>query len=278
MPKIKIDDFELYYETQGEGEPVLLVPPNWWPCATWNVGVVPVLAKKYRTIIYDSRGTGRSDKPKSGYTVSQFAQDGIQLLSQLGVSRCHLVGFAIGGQIVQAMAIVQPDLVASLTISTTATGARGLDDMPREVGREALDEIEKIGFENYIRAHIDNDQMAYNPEYYRTHRELAATLGEALWSGQSTVEQYRIHELARLTWDTLAEAPKVKVPTLVLCGADDRIQRGGSTPEATARRLAPLIPGAELALVPGVRHMTFWDGAAALDALQDFLARHPIAR
>lgn len=278
MPKIKIDDFELYYETQGEGEPVLLVPPNWWPCATWNVGVVPVLAKKYRTIIYDSRGTGRSDKPKSGYTVSQFAQDGIQLLSQLGVSRCHLVGFAIGGQIVQAMGIVRPDLVASLTISATGPGARGLDGTPREVGREALDEIEKIGFENYIRAHIDNDHMAYNLEYYRTHRELAATLAEALWSGQSTVAQYRIHELARLTWDTLAEAPKVELPTLVLCGADDRIERGGSTPEATARRLAPLIPGAELALVPGVRHMTFWDGAAALDALQDFLARHPIAR
>jgi pimeloyl-ACP methyl ester carboxylesterase len=82
---------------------VLLVPPNWWPCATWNVGVAPVLAKKYRTIIYDSRGTWRSDKPKSGYSGSQFAQDAIQLLSQLGVSRCHLVGFAIGGQIVQAM-------------------------------------------------------------------------------------------------------------------------------------------------------------------------------
>jgi pimeloyl-ACP methyl ester carboxylesterase len=92
---------------------VLLVPPNWWPCAAWNVGVVPVLAKKYRTIMYDGRGTGQSDEPKSGYTVSQFAQDGIQLLLQLGVSCCHLVGFAIGGQIVQATAIVRPDLVAS---------------------------------------------------------------------------------------------------------------------------------------------------------------------
>lgn len=276
MPTVAVNGVEIYYEMQGSGETVLLVPPNWWPCATWNVGVVPFLARHYRTLIYDGRGTGRSGKPKDGYSVLQFAQDGIELLHQLGVTRCHLVGFAIGGQIVQAMAIARPDMVASLTIATTGPGARRLDGMPREVGPEALNEIAKIGFEKYIRTHIDNDRMAYNPEYYRGHRDIAATLAEALWSGQSTVEQYRLHELARLTWDTLAEAPKVKVPTLVLCGADDGIERRGSTPAATAKRLAPLIPGAKLALVPKVRHMTFWDGDGALKVLDEFIAGHPI--
>jgi hypothetical protein len=40
--------------------------------------------------------------------------------------------------------------------------------------------------------------------------------------------------------------------------------------------LALLIPGAELALIPGVRHMTFWDGDGALKKLQEFLGRHPV--
>jgi pimeloyl-ACP methyl ester carboxylesterase len=66
------------------------------------------------------------------------------------------------------------------------------------------------------------------------------------------------------------------VPTLVLCGEADEVNRGGSTPVGTARRLAELIPNAELMLVPGVKHMTFWDGTAALAGLMDFLARHPI--
>jgi hypothetical protein len=66
------------------------------------------------------------------------------------------------------------------------------------------------------------------------------------------------------------------VPTLVLCGAEDGVERRGSTPAATAKMLAPLIPGAELALIPKTRHMTFWDGDGALIALQGFLARHPI--
>ena len=276
MPTVAVNGVEIYYETQGSGEPVLLVPPSWWPCATWNIGVVPALSKRFRTIIYDGRGTGRSAKPKTGYNVRQFALDGIELLQQLKINRCHLVGFAIGGQIVQAMAIELPEMVASLTISTTGPGARRLDGTMREVGPEALDEIKKIGFEKYILEHIDNDHMAYNPEFYRSHRELATALARALWSGQSTVEQYRMHEQARLTWDTLAEAPKLKVPTLVLCGADDGVERRGSTPETTARRLAPLIPGAELALIPRVRHMTFWDGDGALKTLQDYLERHPI--
>jgi pimeloyl-ACP methyl ester carboxylesterase len=75
----------------------------------------------------------------------------------------------------------------------------------------------------------------------------------------------------------LANAAKVPVPALVLCGAADDVNRGGSTPVGTARRLAELIPGCELALVPEVKHMTFWDGEGALAMLQDFLARHPIA-
>ena len=84
------------------------------------------------------------------------------------------------------------------------------------------------------------------------------------------------HEQARLTWDALGKAPEVKVPTLILCGADDDVNRRGSTPVGTARRLAELVPGCERALIPGVRHMTFWDGDGALIALQKFLQGHPI--
>src|SRR5690349_2864446 len=110
MPTVNVNGVEINYETRGNGDPVLLVPPDWWPCATWNVVVVPVLSRRYRTIIYDSRGTGRSGKPQDGYSVEQFARDAIELLKQLGIVRCHAVGFAIGGQIVQAMAIERPDL------------------------------------------------------------------------------------------------------------------------------------------------------------------------
>lgn len=276
MPIANLGDVSLFYEEAGQGEPVLLVPPSWWPAATWNVAVVPALSQRYRTIIFDCRGTGRSSKPKDGYTVQQFAQDGIALLSQLKISRCHVVGFALGGQIVQAMAIARPDLTATLTMAAAGPGSKTLSGSPRDLSPEAAREIGEMGFEQYIKSHINNDGMAFNPAFYREHRDVATTLADALWSGQSSVVQFRYHEEARLTWDALAKAPEVKVPTLILCGADDDVNRRGSTPVGTARRLGELVPGAELALIPGVRHMTFWDGDGALKALVDFLARHPI--
>jgi pimeloyl-ACP methyl ester carboxylesterase len=276
MPTANIGDLGLYYEESGYGEPVLLVPPSWWPAATWNVEVVPVLSQRFRTIIFDCRGTGGSSKPKDGYTVQQFAQDGIALLAHLRIPRCHVVGFALGGQIVQAMAIARPDLVATLTMAAAGPGSKTLSGGQRDLSPEAAREIREMGFERYIKTHINNDGMAFNPGFYREHRDLADALADALWSGQSTVEQFRCHEQARLTWDALAKAPEVKVPTLILCGADDDVNRRGSTPVGTARRLAELVPGAELALIPGVRHMTFWDGDGALQAIRIFLEHHPV--
>jgi 3-oxoadipate enol-lactonase len=276
MPTANIGDLGLYYEESGYGEPVLLVPPSWWPAATWNVEVVPVLSQRFRTIIFDCRGTGGSSKPKDGYTVQQFAQDGIALLSHLRIPRCHVVGFALGGQIVQAMAIARRDLVATLTMAAAGPGSKTLSGGQRDLSPEAARAIREMGFERYIKTHINNDGMAFNPVFYREHRDLADALADALWSGQSTVEQFRCHEQARLTWDALAKAPEVKVPTLILCGADDDVNRRGSTPVGTARRLAELVPGAELALIPGVRHMTFWDGDGALQAIRIFLEHHPV--
>lgn len=275
MPTAQIGKLKLYYEVQGHGDPVLLVPPSWWPAATWNIGVVPTLSQQYQTIILDCRGTGRSDKPQDGYTVKQLAADCFGLLRHLQVSRCHAVGFAMGSQIVQAMALEHPERIATLTMTASGPGSQTLDGAQRQL-TSAAGEISEMGFERYIRSHIDNDGMAFNPAFYRDHRQVASDLADALWSGQSTIEQSRLHEDARLTWQPLEQAGGVKVPTLILCGEDDLVERRGSTPAGTARQLAERTPGAELALIAGTRHMTFWDGNGALEALKDFLARHPL--
>jgi pimeloyl-ACP methyl ester carboxylesterase len=276
MPKANLGDVEIYYEEQGEGEPILLAPASWWPSDAWKVNVLPFLSKRFRTIVFDCRGTGRSSKPADGYTVVQFAQDCIGLLGKLGISRCHAVGFALGGQIVQAMAIERPDLVATLTIAASGSGAKTLSGSVRNVSPDTEREIRELGFERYIRAYVENDKMAFNPEFYREHGDVVKALADAVWSGQSTVDLFRRHEDARLTWDTLGKAAEVKVPLLILCGADDDVSRRGSTPVGTAKRLAELTSGAELFLIPSVKHMTFWDGSGGLIALQDFLSRHPI--
>ena len=276
MPSAKIGDIDIYYEEQGQGEPVLLAPPSWWPSDTWKVSVVPFLCKHYRTIIFDCRGTGDSSKPDHGYTIEQFAKDCAGLLGYLKVSRCHAAGFALGGQIAQALAIQRPDLVATLTIAAAGAGTKATDGGPRVIRNTDEEEIREHGFERFIRGHVENTHMAFNATFYDAHPEVVKALSDALWRRQTSPEQHRYHYEARRTWDTLGNAAKVKVPTLILCGAQDDVNRGGSTPVGTARKLGELVPGSELALVPNVKHMTFWDGDGALIALQDFLQRHRI--
>ena len=276
MPKANLADIEIYYEVQGEGEPVLCAPASWWPSDTWNVTVVPFLSKRFRTIIFDCRGTGRSSKPKEGFTVAQFAQDCIGLLGHLGISRCHAVGFASAGRSCKRWPS-RPDRWRRRSPSPRQGRERKrLSGGRRNVSADTEKEIHNMGFERYIRAYIENDTMAFNPKFYRDHADVVMALADAVWSGQSTVEVFRRHEDARLTWDTLAKAGEVRVPALILCGADDDVSRRGSTPVGTARRLAELMPGCELFLIPNVKHMTFWDGTGGITALQDFLLRHPL--
>jgi pimeloyl-ACP methyl ester carboxylesterase len=276
MPTVTLKDLEIYYEVRGSGEPVLLVPASWWPSDTWNVGVVPYLSRRFKSIVLDCRGTGRSSKAPGAYTVAQFAEDCSGLLDDLGVTRCHAVGFALGGQIVQALALARPDLVATLTIAASGAGAKTLTGWPRSLSPDTEREIAALGFERYIRNYIENDTMAFSRDVYREHGDVVTALADAVWSGQTSVEVFRRHEDARLTWDTLARAAEVKTPALILCGADDDVKRRGSTPVGTARRLAEITPDAELFLIPNTKHMTFWDGTGGLAALEEFLARHPI--
>ena len=276
MPSASVGDIEIYFEEHGQGEPVLLAPPSWWPSDTWHVRVVPFLSRSYRTIIFDCRGTGYSSKPDHGYTVEQFAQDCVGLLQYLKISRAHSVGFALGGQIVQAIAIARPELVGTLTIAAAGAGVKTTSGVPRETRNSDDDEITAYGFERFIRGHIENSHMAFERKFYEQHPEVVQALSDALWKRQTSPEQHRHHYEARRTWDTLGNAPRVTVPTLILCGASDDVNRAGSTPVETARRLAELIPNSELALVPNVKHMIFWDGEGALHALENFLQRHPL--
>ncbi|HEX2227251.1 MAG TPA: alpha/beta hydrolase, partial [Candidatus Binatia bacterium] len=147
MSIANIGDIDVYYEQEGEGEPVLLAPPSWWPSDTWKVAVVPFLSKRYRTITFDCRGTGYSSKPDGGYTVEQFAKDCAGLLAHLKVARCHAVGFALGGQIVQSLAIQQPELVATLTIAAAGAGTKATSGGPRALINSDEEEIRAHGFE-----------------------------------------------------------------------------------------------------------------------------------
>ncbi len=79
MPKIRVNNVELYYETAGEGEPLLLLHGLGSSVRDWE-RQIPEMAQSYRVIACDVCGHGRSEKPPGPYSMPQFARDTADLL------------------------------------------------------------------------------------------------------------------------------------------------------------------------------------------------------
>ncbi len=93
------DGAKIYYEDQGEGQPILLV--HGWMCSSkfWQKNV-PELATEFRVVTPDLRGHGNSSKVLTGHTIKQYAHDIRELIEHLALQRVVLVGWSLGGPVV----------------------------------------------------------------------------------------------------------------------------------------------------------------------------------
>jgi 3-oxoadipate enol-lactonase len=115
MPLKRINDIDIYYEENGEGEPLLFIHGLGSSTRDWELQV-PVFSDRYCVITVDLRGHGQTDKPKGPYSIKQFADDTIQLLDELNALPVHVVGLSLGGMVAFQIAVDRPDIMKSLTI------------------------------------------------------------------------------------------------------------------------------------------------------------------
>jgi pimeloyl-ACP methyl ester carboxylesterase len=118
MPTIRANGVDLYYEIHGSGDPVLLVHGLGSSTRDWDPQVA-ALSTKFKVIVFDVRGHGRSDKPREQYTVKLFARDTAALVRGLNLGAVHVVGISMGGMIAFQLAVDAPELVRSLVIANS---------------------------------------------------------------------------------------------------------------------------------------------------------------
>ena len=111
----------IYWDEQGQGEPVLLIMGLGYPSAMWY-RTRPALASHYRTIALDNRGAGRSDTPPGPYSIRLMASDAAAVLEAAGSESAHVFGVSMGGMIAQEFALQYPQRVLSLILGCTAAG------------------------------------------------------------------------------------------------------------------------------------------------------------
>src|SRR5882672_6274017 len=121
MAFVNNQEAKMYWDEQGEGEPVLLIMGLGYPSVMW-FRTRPLLAARYRTIAFDNRGVGRSDMPPGPYPIALMAADAAAVLDASGFESAHVYGVSMGGMIAQEFALQYPKRVRSLILGCTAAG------------------------------------------------------------------------------------------------------------------------------------------------------------
>ncbi len=256
MALIDVKGRPVEYELTGSGDTVVLCQPTWWPLDPWKLSGVPELSQRHRLLLFNHRGIGKTPGTDSDYTIAGLAADTVDLMDVLGINRAHLVCFANGTMVALAVAQDAPDRVRSLVLGAPGAAA---SDAPRQVSEGPKRAIERDGYEGFIKGHAANDDFAFNPEFYREHRDKADALADALWKGIGTQDEYFKHALARTSFDNLSRIGSVTQPALIVTGSEDTVARGDSNPLESSKKLASLMPDARLELIPSVRHMVYWE-------------------
>ncbi|WP_340646505.1 alpha/beta hydrolase [Phenylobacterium sp.] len=255
MPKAKNGDVAIEYEVFGAGpETILLVNGLGSQMTRWPQAFCAKLTDKgFRAVRMDNRDTGLSTwfQPGQAYTLSDMSDDAMAVLDAIGADKAHIAGVSMGGMISQVIAIEQPDRVLSLTSIMSASGAPGTMDPTPEAGAvlTVAPPNPETDREAFIAHGVANAETIGSPGYPwpegALRERVIAEHGRAFNPTGSARQMAAI----RAYGDRTEALKKLKVPTVVLHGADDPLVplRGG---EATAAA----IPNAELRVIPGMGH------------------------
>jgi aminoacrylate hydrolase len=235
----------LYYETHGpaDGEAVVLSAGLGGSGAYW-LPQVPALAARYRVILYDHRGTARSDRTlPPDHSVEQMADDVLVLMDGLKIERAHLVGHALGAHIGLALALKSPERLHSVV---AVNGWAKLEAHTRRCFDARLALLRKAGIDPFIEATpiflYPSAWMAARPK--RLAEELKHQ--RMAFPGVATTEA-RIAAVA--AFDIADRLGEITVPVLSLAAEDDVL-----SPWTAAKTLADGLPKRQFALMPRGGH------------------------
>jgi pimeloyl-ACP methyl ester carboxylesterase len=115
MSQVKVDGQTIYYDVQGEGEPLLLIPYLSADHACYAFQL-PAYTEHFSCIAIDLPGTGESDKPAGPYSTEVYAGQVAAFLGAIGVESAHVAGVSLGAGVAMHLAARHPDRVRSLSL------------------------------------------------------------------------------------------------------------------------------------------------------------------
>jgi pimeloyl-ACP methyl ester carboxylesterase len=269
MPRVVAGKVELFFESLGEGVPMVLQGHDHTP---WLFGQAPVFSQGYRFLTYDRRGTGRSSSPPGPWSPADLADDLAAFLDALGIERAIVGGSSLGGVVTAQFAVDHPGRALALIIGHTVPylDPEGASWLEAEIetarsGGAAIARQPRSSADEKEGPPTTDPSFAASP-----WGQMMATTGTGI--GRTPDERATAIAVLR-NWDQrprMADLAKIDVPTLVIVG-----EREPRTTIDGSRTWASWIPGAEFVVLPGAHHAAPREAAPAWNAaVQRFLDAH----
>ena len=235
----------LHYEVHGQGDPVLMIMGLGSSAKAWY-RLLPHIAGHHKAIVFDNRGTGRSDRVSGRLSMDDLVCDALAVLDAAGERRAHVLGASMGGMIAQHVALDHRERVKSLTLCCTSPVGRNGAPPWRLLASVAIRPI--VGRER------TNGLIA--PALYakRTRGEQPERVQEdqRIRAADETPAATHYAQLGAVAGhDTRRRLSELRgIPTAVVHGDEDTL-----VPTERGREIAAAIPGAKLVIIPGAAHL-----------------------
>ena len=257
---LNIGNTTMDYIRFGSGQRTLVMLPGLGDGLRSMKGTALPMAFMYREFCKDFTvyAFSRKNELPEGYTTRDMAKDQAEAMAQLGIEKADIFGVSMGGMIAQHLAIDYPEKVNKLIL--TVTSAR-----PNPILTESIDEWVALAKRGDHAGFMDSNlQRIYSDGYYRRNKWLAPIVGKV--TKPKTYDRFFVQANACLTHDAYESLHKIKAPTLVVGGEQDKALGGDPSKEIATR-----IPGAQLRMYEQWGHGLYEEAKDFNQVIVDFL-------
>ena len=266
MPKVEANGIKIYYEQQGVGEPLILIPYLSADNACYAFQVADY-AKHFTCITLDLRGTGQSDKPDGDISIDVYADDVAALIQALGMPQVHVAGLSLGAAIGMRLAAKHPHKVKSLSLHS---GWAKSDEYLKTVveGFQASAKGLNSVAEMAIRCIFP---WCLTPEMYATQfARVQALAGFVRSRPTMSVAAFMKQSNAVIAHDVESQLTRITAPTQITFGSRDQL-----TSLRFADRLTNDIRDSELLVFEDCAHAALYEKTEEFNQRTlEFLRRH----
>ncbi len=260
MATIKINGAEIYYEIHGHGPETMLFSHGLLFSGKMFKDQVDYFKARYKCVVYDHRGQGRSEVTENGYDMDSVYEDAIALIRELNLGPCHVVGLSMGGFVAMRIAARSPELLKSLILLETSA-----EKEPNRIKYNVLKTITQVlgvsAVINKVMPIIFGSTFLNDP----ARKDLVQ-----LWRNELLTNKKSIAKAVKGVVDresVMNELDNIYIPTLVIVGDEDV-----ATPPEKSKNIKLKIPQSRLAIIKGAGHSSvIEEPLQVIDVIEVFL-------